>query len=115
MVASPDGRGVRPLSFHEQAKVFGCVRFGLSASDPRLMDWKTACAFDGTSREMRRKMELRGKRDGANPKDWSAIAVPVPLEELTFHFWANRAKAWGAGVTPQQVLEIWEEVNGETA
>jgi hypothetical protein len=115
MVAAPNGHGLRPLSFHEQAKEFGCVRFGLSVSDPRLMDWKAACSFDGTPREMRRKMELTGKRTGADPKDWFAVAVSVPLEELSFQFWAPRTKAWGDGVTPQEISGLWASANGAIA
>jgi hypothetical protein len=113
MVADPNGRGLRKLRFNEQAKLFGCVRFGLSASDPRLLDWKAACTFDGTSREMRRKMELKGKRDGADPKDWFAIAASVPLAETAFQFWAPRQSTWAYGVTPPELSDIWENRHSE--
>ncbi|EKS9884142.1 hypothetical protein BTK96_001049 [Burkholderia pyrrocinia] len=115
LVAEPGVQGLRPLSFHMQAKLFGCVRFGLSASDPQLMDWKAACTFDGTSREKRRAMELRGKRDGASPKDWFATSLQISLDKLSCQLWIPKREVWAAGLTPQQILEIWTEAQHEAA
>lgn len=75
-------RGPRLLSFDEQVDRFGCVRFGLDASDRRLLSWSNACKVADIGREERRRLERTGKRLGADPADWFAVAASLPLCEL---------------------------------
>lgn len=83
---------------------FGCIRFGLLASDLRLLDWKAACAMAGTKREMRRDMERVGKKIGAIPAHWFAIAQSVPLSELTLEVFGEGA--WHPA-EPEAMADVW--------
>ena len=74
MVRSQYGKA-RVLTFEEQARQFGCVRFGLPIEDPRLMDWPTACQFAGTPPSMRLKLERYGAGLGAMPQQLSLIHI----------------------------------------
>lgn len=95
----------RTLTFREQLQLIGCVRFGLSATDPRLMNWKNACTFDGTGRDMRRSMEVVGRRLGADPADWFASAVSISLSELSFEVLLD---SWRPAI-PAEMVTVWQE------
>lgn len=73
--------GPRLLTFAEQLASFGCVRFSLSADDPRLMSWADACKYAGITSTTRRKLEAVGRKRGGSPINWFAIAGPVPLAD----------------------------------
>lgn len=77
------------LTFEQQAQTLGCIRFGLPAEDPRLLDWKAACDVAGTPRATRRALERAGRKQGADPAQWFATTSAVRLDEL-------RLQAWGA-------------------
>lgn len=98
----PTGR----LTFKQQVELFGCIRFGLPTSDPRLMDWKTACKFDGTGRDERRRMEIVGKKDGGNPEHWFAIGADVLISELLFHVWLSNQWYNAAGEL-EDYAKVW--------
>lgn len=74
--------GVRLLTFPEQVAAFGCVRFSLPATDPRLLGWVGACKYAGISSTTRRKLETTGRKRGGSPADWLAIAGAVSLSEV---------------------------------
>ncbi|WP_108445455.1 hypothetical protein [Halomonas denitrificans] len=71
-----------PQTFEEYYDVFGCVRFALPATDGRLMEWRRACKFAGIPRRARWAMESVGVEAGGDPREWFALAGPLPLEEL---------------------------------
>jgi hypothetical protein len=75
------------LTFNQQAEKFGCVRFGLPADDPRLLNWRDACRAAKTPRDYRRRMEKVGGKLGSKPDDWFATVVDVPLADLLFQVW----------------------------
>ena len=77
------------LTFKQQSEKFGCIRFGLPASDCRLMSWKDSCAMAGTPRETRRTLEKVGKRRGGNPSHWFAVSSEIRLNELHFQVWID--------------------------
>lgn len=105
------GGGVVQLTFKEQVIHFGCVRFGLAATDPRLLKWKDACAVAGTLRDERRTMERVGKRKGGNPEQWFATSTNISLSELHFQLWTD---AWCDTTGPQDMAEVWIDVRGQT-
>lgn len=80
MVMGADGP--RLLTFAEQLAEFGCARFSLSADDARLMSWVDACKYAGITSTTRRKLESVGRKRGASPINWFAIAGAVPLAEV---------------------------------
>src|SRR5690606_8416175 len=45
---------IRSLTFEQQVKLCGCIRFGISADDARLLKWREACSFAGTPKLLRR-------------------------------------------------------------
>lgn len=79
--------GLVRLTFEQQAAQFGCIRLGLPADDPRLLDWRDACRAAKTSREYRRRMEKAGGKLGAKLDDWCATFIDVPLADLLFQVW----------------------------
>lgn len=81
-----DGRNHSWLT-HKQMQDRGIVRFGVEATDPRLLTWKVACSYAGTPRELRRGMERVGIKKGANPDHWFASPVPISIDELHLQFW----------------------------
>ena len=97
-------QGQRRLTFEEQVRLVGCIRFGLPATDARLLDWKAACAFAGTKRDTRRAMEQAGKRLGANPAHWFAVGQAIPIEELHLQIWCN---GWHDTTGPRDMAEAW--------
>lgn len=80
---------LRGLTFKELSARIGCVRFGLPATDSRLLDWGTACALAGTPDEVRARLEHVGRMKGANPAQWFASADAVPLADLRFERYLN--------------------------
>lgn len=94
------------MSFHQQVELAGCIRFGLSAKDPRLLNWKAACAAAGTPRETRRALEKVGKKEGADPEQWFATLATVLLDELDFQIWTN---GWHPATSPQDMATVWTE------
>ena len=78
------GGSIVLLTLSQQLNIFGCCRFSLPASDPRLMSWEAACRFAGTGYTLRRQMEVAGRRLGARPLHWFALAGAVDLSDLGF-------------------------------
>lgn len=95
-----------PMTFKEQVKTVGCIRFGLPADDPCLLNWKAACAAAGTPRETRRSLEKVGKKKGADPANWFATLRQVALSELHFQVWAG---GWFDATSPQDMADVWTE------
>lgn len=91
------------FTFKQQAMTLGCIRFGLPADDPRLLNWREACLTAGTPREARRGMVQAGKKRGAHPAQWFAIIAPVPLTELRFQVWLD---FWG-DADAKEMAEVW--------
>lgn len=104
--------GILQLTFAQQVKHAGCIRFGLAAEDPRLFNWKEACVIAGTKREMRRALEMAGKRQGANPAHWYATPAAVPLSELVFQVWDGK---WQDATSPQDMATVWEDAQQRQA
>jgi len=63
------------------------VRFGIDASDPRLLNWKATCDFVGRTSGERKHYEKVYKKCGANATHWRAAPEPIPLEALTYQTW----------------------------
>lgn len=103
-----NGGAFRTLTFQEHAQTFGCIRFGLAASDPRLLDWSAACKFAGIGRADRRALEVAGHRKGANPSHWFASPIAVPLRDLELHVWVG---AWRLANDPSGMAEAWAARN----
>ena len=99
----------RQMTLQEQSDRYGCIRFGLPAADPRLLDWGRTCALAGTSRKVRRNLELAGKKRGANPQQWFATAQPVSLTELELEVFVE--DAWGPA-DPAEMAEVWTRLRG---
>jgi hypothetical protein len=105
-----DGQGgFRAMTFEQQRDQFGCVRFGLSAQDPRLMSWPVACKFAGTGRDARRSLERAGRVRGANPSQWLACGASISLGELTFEVFGDGA--WAIAVV-EEMAQVWTRVRG---
>lgn len=81
-MAKKRGNGLRPLTFRQQWAILGWVRFSLPADDSRLMIWPDACRYAGIDSASRRQMEAKGRRRGASPTDWLAIATDVLLADV---------------------------------
>ena len=101
--------GLIQMTFKQQAEQFGCIRFGLSADDTRLLNWMEACSAGGTTKEKRLALEKTGKRMGGDPKHWFAIATEVQLTELHFQLWAE---GWHDTTGPKDMSEVWTKARG---
>jgi hypothetical protein len=96
--------GFRPLTFLQQAEQYGCIRFGLSASDLRLKNWKEACVAAGTPRAAARALERAGKVRGGSPAQWFGSAVPIALDDLWFQVWVDE---WLDAESPAEMANVW--------
>jgi len=96
-----------PLTFEAKNAKFGCIRFGIAEADPRLQKWKQACATAGILRGMRCTLERVGKKMGANPEDWHATAVNVPLNELHFQVWSS---GWKDESSAKDMADAWTQL-----
>jgi hypothetical protein len=96
--------GILMMTFRQQLQRAGCIRFGLPAADMRLLCWKDACAVAGIPREARRNLERSGKKRGAEPSHWFAIAQPMPLTELDLEVFGE--EAWQPA-DPSEMAEVW--------
>lgn len=99
--------GFRPLSFLQQVERFGCIRFGLVASDFRLNNWEEACALAGTPRAAVRALERAGKARGASPAQWFGSAVPIALDDLRFQVWVGQ---W-LDAAPMEMANAWTKMH----
>ncbi len=105
-----DSKGnVSRLTFSQQSDIFGCIRFGLSANDDRLLNWKDACAKAGTPRQTRRLMEKSGVKQGATSSHWYAIQGNVLLSDLSFQVWLNNS--WYVSTEMKEMADVWEAHN----
>ena len=100
------GSGIVQLSLAEQLERIGCCRFSLPADDQRLMPWIAACRFAGTGYTLQRKMEAKGRKQGANPLQWFAVAEAVDLSDLRFSVFDGRA--WSAADI-SETANTWKE------
>lgn len=108
--AAMDSRGnVCFLTFTQQVELFGCVRFGLAADDPRLLNWRDACTVARTPREQRKALEKSGKKMGGNPQHWTATIADVSLSELVFQVWVGQ---WGQATSIEGMVDAWESAHG---
>lgn len=110
LLLSPSGNAEQ-LTFEQQADLYGAIRFGISADDVRLLNWKSACTAAGTPRESRRELERVGKRIGASPSDWFATSAQIPLEELRLQVWVGK---WQDASSPMEMAQVWAESRAES-
>jgi hypothetical protein len=96
------------LTFRQQVEDIGCIRFALAADDPRLMDWKRACAVAGTPREQRRAMARVGRKKQADPAQWFGCSVPIPLSDLTLEVFIGKWRR----TDPAEVANDWAHRSG---
>ncbi|ETF02425.1 hypothetical protein W822_15610 [Advenella kashmirensis W13003] len=101
---------LKNLTFEEQFKLMGCVRFGLDADDGRLLDWRAACKHARTPRKLREAMERLGARMGAFPGHWFATPVYIPLIAVSYEVWDGNQ--WLPG-SETGFLEVLREITGE--
>lgn len=98
------------LTFRQQQEAFGCIRFGLLESDPRLLNWIEACTAAGTLTATRRLLERKGKKQGGDPNDWFATVSNIPIDELHFQVWG--INCWMNATSPKDMAEVWTKVRG---
>ncbi len=91
------------LSFAQQVEHVGCIRFGMPADDPRLLNWKAACTAAGTPRDVRRALEKVGEKMGGSSAHWFATIATVPINELSFQVWIN---GWFDATSPQDMAIV---------
>ena len=106
MAFGRDGSLVR-LTFEQQNEHVGCIRFGIDANDPRLLNWKAACTTAGTPRGTRRALEKVGKKQGGNPEQWYATTSNIALDELVLQVWVN---GWHPVTSPRDAAEAWRKL-----
>lgn len=70
------------IPFEKFRADWGCVRFALPATDPRLMPWRKVCKFAGIPKRHRWAMENVGIKEGGDPAQWFALPGPLPLDTL---------------------------------
>lgn len=109
MVASSTGK-ILNLTTAEQIEQFGRIRFGISANDSRLENWKNACITAGTPPKKRRHMESWGRKVGGNPAHWFATDKNIELSELHFQVWFD---GWCDATSPQDMAAVWIECRGD--
>ncbi len=112
LMVTPSGKKVA-LTFSQQQEKAGCVRFGLHSEDARLLDWKTACAFAGTPRAIRRALEIYGRKIGGNPAQWFATGTSIALSEFAFQVWDG--KTWVNTTGVEDMVRVWAEVRESPA
>ena len=100
----------RSMSFQEQKIQFGCVRFGLSAHDTRLMNWKASCVVASIGRDERRALERSGKKRGADPAHWFAVVDPLPVSELILEVFGD--EAWHFA-DAEEMAQVWKTQRGQ--
>lgn len=101
-----DATGIlRVMTLTEQLQLFGCCRFSMTASDGRLMRWIEACRVAGRGLTKRLKMEASGRRMGANPADWFALADSIEVTNTAFSVFDGRV--WKAADIAATATE-WE-------
>jgi len=98
-----EGR-IRKLTFDEQQERFGCIRFGLLSSDPRLLPWSDACKVAKISRVERRALEVAGTKAGSHHSKWSATICVVSLNELRLEVWVG---GWHPATSAAEMAAVW--------
>ncbi len=69
----------------------GLYRFGLPASDGRLVPWPAVTRLADIDIPEAMSMVSAGLRRGASPTDWLGVLAQVPLAELRFQRWDGTA------------------------
>ncbi|QYY28208.1 MULTISPECIES: hypothetical protein [Cupriavidus] len=69
----------------------GVFRFGLPASDNRLVPWPAVTRLADIDIPEAMAMVSAGLRRGATPTDWVGVLAQVPLAELRFQHWDGAA------------------------
>lgn len=105
LIRDPHGQLVK-ITFLQQAELFGCTRFGIAATDERLVGWEETCSTRGLSSRHKASLEAAGRALGAKPQDWFATTAAVPLRELDFQVWVGR---WLPAESPAEMARVWEE------
>lgn len=105
------GLSDRPIfpKLHEE---FGGIRFGLDAVDSRLMNWCGATVEIGWSQEARAVLERIGRDLGADPDQWFAVAVPIPLADLKFQVWLQ-GTGWSSDLTISEAASWYTQQGGQ--
>ena len=78
-IRSPYTGNIHRLSFGEQSRLLGCVRFVIPFSEESFCPWSLYGVRSGTSKRLIKGMEAVGRQHGANPKDWYASFSDIPL------------------------------------
>lgn len=82
----------RYQTWQQAAYEMGAVRYGISSSDDRLLDWDKTCEISGANREERRqrkKLIPHARKAGSNPALWFSCPVSIPLDELEFEMYLD--------------------------
>jgi hypothetical protein len=69
----------------------GLFRFGLRASDSRLVPWPAVTRLADIDIPEAMSMVSAGLRRGASPTDWLGVLTQVPLADLRFQRWDGAA------------------------
>ena len=89
--------------FNRSPEHTNAMRFGLSADDERLLNWKESCLTFGGNRKYRRKVEKIAKKHGSIPCQWCVTTESIPLAQLHFQIW--RLGVWA--YVNDAVLAAW--------
>jgi len=74
--------------FQQLAREHRAIRYGLPASDPRLLNWKETCRAGGLNREERRYRAKVAKNNKSDANEWFTTIRSVPLTDLRLQLWS---------------------------
>jgi hypothetical protein len=81
--------------FERDRQTCSALRFGLDASDERLLRWREACVIAGEAAWRTAVHEAFAKDYGSDPvKQWFASLSPIPLAHFEVEVW--RDERWGS-------------------
>jgi hypothetical protein len=72
---------IRQLTIDEQHKNFGLIRFVLDFNKDTLCSWAKYKHKSNTLIDVYEAMEQKGIKQGANPKEWFASFMNIPLSK----------------------------------
>lgn len=87
--------GWRRLTFKQQSKQLGCVRFAVDRASRSMLDWSGINARAGFTAHIRDELEKEAQEIGADPRQWFATPEAIPVDGLRFEYWNN--DRWNLG------------------
>jgi hypothetical protein len=100
LIATADRRVYRP-TFQELHQIIGIFRFGIVATDARLVPFNKLQRLAHISSHDMAAMTASGMRIGATPAHWTGTLIPLALSELDFEEWTG--DMWIPGSLPKAI------------